>query len=195
MRNDNVILSNGSAQIVAEYNGEWTFPVDVNVTGSLTIQSGSGDLFVHGNKQFNVGAFQSNVTQSGSANVSQSMNFEVTDISEGVSIASNSRITLANAGTYNIQFSAQVLADTGADDIYIWLKKNGTNVQASAGHVVLANNEETIAAWNYVVDATAGNYFELVWQNTNGDAVLLAENASGNIPSIPSIILTVTQVR
>jgi fibronectin-binding autotransporter adhesin len=166
----------------------------VEVSGSLTIQSGSS-FFANGNKQFNVGAFQSNVTQSGSANVSQSMNFEVTDISSGVSIASNSRITLANSGTYNIQFSAQVLADTGADDVYIWLKKNGTNVSASAGKVTLANNEELIAAWNYVVDAAASDYFEIVWQSTNGDAVLLSETATGNIPSIPSIILTVTQVR
>jgi hypothetical protein len=167
----------------------------VSLSGSLTIEDGTGDLFVYGNKQFNVGAFQSNVSQSGSANVSQSMNFEVTDISEGVSIASNSQITLANSGTYNIQFSAQILADTGADDVYIWLKKNGTNVSASAGHVVLANNEELIASWNYVVSAAASDYFEIVWQNTNGDAILLAENASGNIPSIPSVILTVTQVR
>jgi hypothetical protein len=170
------------------------FEGTVNVSGSLTVQSGS-TFFANGNRQFNVGAFQSNINQSGSANVSQSMNFEQTDISQGVSIASNSRITLANSGTYNIQFSAQILADTGADDVYIWLKKNGTNVSASAGHVVLANNEELIAAWNYVVDAVASDYFELAWQNTNGDAILLAENATGNIPSIPSIILTVTQVR
>jgi hypothetical protein len=167
----------------------------VSLSGSLTIENGTGNLFVHGNKQFNVGAFQSNVSQSGSANVSQSMNFEVTDISEGVSIVSNSQITLAHSGTYNIQFSAQILADTGADDVYIWLKKNGTNVSASAGHVVLANNEELIASWNYVVSAAASDYFEIVWQNTNGDAILLTENASGNIPSVPSVILTVTQVR
>jgi hypothetical protein len=175
---------------------EGTFNVSgsTSLTGSLTIQSGSS-FFANGNKQFNVGAFQSNVNQSGSANVSQSMNFETTDISSGVSIVSNSQITLTNSGTYNIQFSAQILADTGADDVYIWLKKNGTNVSASAGHVVLANNEELIAAWNYVVDAVANDYFELVWQNTNGDAILLTETASGNIPSIPSIILTVTQVR
>ncbi len=176
------------------FEGTLNVSGSTSLTGSLTIQSGSS-FFANGNKQFNVGAFQSNINQSGSANVSQSMNFEVTDISSGVSIVSNSRITLANSGTYNIQFSAQILADTGADDVYIWLKKNGTNVAASAGHVVLANNEELIAAWNYVVDAAASDYFELVWQNTNGDALLLAETATGNIPSIPSIILTVTQVR
>jgi hypothetical protein len=169
--------------------------INAPFTGSQGLTLTGGNLVVHGNKQFNVGAFQSNVNQSGSANVSQSMNFETTDISQGVSIVSNSRITLANSGTYNIQFSAQILADTGADDVYIWLKKNGTNVSASAGHVVLANNEELIASWNYVVDASASDYFEIVWQSTNGDAILLTETATGNIPSIPSIILTVTQAR
>jgi hypothetical protein len=163
--------------------------------GNLVIQSGSNGLVVHGNKQFNVGAFQSNITQSGSANVSQSMNFETTDISQGVTIVSNSRITLANSGTYNIQFSAQAIATGGADNLYIWLKKNGTNVTASAGNVEISNNAEIIAAWNYVVEAQANDYFELAWQAGNADTILLAANASGNIPSIPSIILTVTQAR
>jgi hypothetical protein len=166
----------------------------VNVSGSLTVQSGSS-FFANGNKQFNVGTFISNVTQSGSANVSQSMNFEVTDISSGVSIASNSRITLANSGTYNIQFSAQVLADTGADTVWIWLKKNGTNVSSTSTKLVLANNEANVAAWNFVVDAAANDYFELVWQSSGGHTKLLTEAASGNYPAIPSIILTVTQVR
>ena len=175
-------------------DGRVTIATPLSASAGLTIQSGSA-FFANGNRQFNIGAFSSLVSQSGSANVSQSMNFETTDISSGVSIASNSRITLANSGTYNIQFSAQLLADTGADDVYIWLKKNGTNVAASAGHVALANNEELIAAWNYVVDAVANDYYELAWQSANGDAILLTEVASGNIPSIPSVILTVTQVR
>jgi hypothetical protein len=191
-RKTGFLITSGSNTFI---EGSLNVSGSTSLTGSLTIQSGSGDLFVYGNKQFNVGAFQSNINQSGSANVSQSMNFEVTDISKGVSIASNSQITLANSGTYNIQFSAQILADTGADDVYIWLKKNGTNVTATAGHVVLANNEELIAAWNYVVEAVANDYYEIAWQSTNGDALLLAENATGNIPSIPSVILTVTQVR
>jgi fibronectin-binding autotransporter adhesin len=163
-------------------------------TGSVSIQSGSA-FFANGNRQFNLGTFLSNVSQSGSANVSQSMNFETIDISQGVSIASNSRITLANSGTYNIQFSAQIIAAGGADDIYIWLKKNGTNVPATAGHIQLGNNEELIAAWNYVVDATASDYYELAWQATNAGTILLTEAATGNIPSVPSVILTVTQVR
>ena len=164
--------------------------LQINATTRIT-----NDLIVYGNKQFNVGAFQSNVSQSGSAAVSQSMNFETTDISNGISMVSNSRITLANSGTYNIQFSAQVLADTGSDTVWIWLKKNGTNVSSTSTKLLLRNNEAAVAAWNFVVEAAASDYFELAWESANGDTVLLAEAAGTNYPAVPSIILTVTQVR
>ena len=122
------------------------------------------------------------------------MTFNNTDISNGVSIVSNSQITLANNGTYNIQFSAQLLAGTGADTIWIWLKKNGTNVSNTGTKLVLANNEASVAAWNFVVPAVATDYFELVWQSLDGHATLLTETAAGNYPAIPSVIVTVTQV-
>jgi hypothetical protein len=184
-----IMFKSGSAPL--------TVTGSLDVTGDLTISSGSGtnDLFMYGHKMFNVGAFQSTETQSGSANVSQSISYNTTDYSQGVSVVSGTRLTVANAGVYNIQFSAQVLADTGADDVYIWLKKNGTNISNSAGRITLANNEELIAAWNYVVDAAANDYYEIAWQSTNGDAVILAEAASGNVPLIPSMITTVTQAR
>jgi hypothetical protein len=176
-----------------------------NYTAQFDIISGSnanisGSLYVGGNKQFNVGAFQSNITQSGSANVSQSMQFETTDISHGVSIASNSRITIANKGTYNIQFSAQIdrVSGSGTDTINIWLKKNGVNVPASAGAVTITGGAlaaKAIAAWNYVVEANANDYYELAWQTTDTNIQLINVNASGNVPGIPSIILTVTQAK
>ena len=166
----------------------------VDINGTTTIQSGSS-FFANGNKQFNVGAFSSLVTQSGSAGVSQSVNFEVTDISEGISIASNSRITLANRGTYSITFSAQIKADGGQDTLWMWLKKNGSNVANTSTKIVGKNGEETVLTVNYVVDASSNDYYELVWQNLNGYADLLYEGTSGNYPAIPSIILTVTQVR
>ena len=59
---------------------------------------------------------------------------------------------------------------------------------------ITANNEANVAAWNFVVAASPADYFELVWQNVDGHAQLLTETASGNIPAIPSVIVTVTQV-
>jgi hypothetical protein len=167
----------------------------LDIKGNVNIASGS-EFYLAGNKMFNYGAFYDTRTQSGSANVSQSIQFNSTDYSHGVSISNNSRVVLENVGVYNIQFSAQ-LVDTAAGDsiIHIWIKKNGQNVPNSAGRVFLQANKETIASWNYVVPATSPNdYYELVWQSTDADARILYEAATGNIPAIPSIILTVTQV-
>ena len=128
------------------------------------------------------------------------MQFETTDISQGVSIASNSRITLANSGTYNIQFSAQVdrVSGSGTDTVYIWLKKNGVNYNSSAGVLTVsggASVAKAIASWNYVVDTTSSDYWELAWQASDSNIQLISFPATGNIPIVPSVILTVTQVR
>jgi hypothetical protein len=160
----------------------------------------SGSLTVNGNLQYNVGSFFSTASQSGSANVSQSITFDTTDISTGVSIVSGSQIKLTNAGTYNIQFSAQVdrVSGTGSDVIYIWLKKNGSNVANTAGAVTVTGGAaaaKVLAAWNYVVNAAANDYYELAWQSADANIVLTTIAASGNIPAIPSVILTVTQDR
>ena len=164
---------------------------DVQITGSL---------WVNGNKQFNVGAFLSTQTQSGSANVSQSINYNTTDYSQGVSVVSGTRLTVANAGVYNIQFSAQVdrVSGSGTDTVHIWLKKNGTNVTNSAGAITISGGAaaaKTISSWNYVVDAAASDYYEICWQTTDANIQLINAAASGNIPDVPSVIVTVTQVR
>jgi hypothetical protein len=182
------ILS-GSIEVSGSFTGS------VNIAGNLNIASGSA-FYRWGNKLFNYGTFYSTITQSGSANVSQSMSYNNTDYASGVSIVNGSQITLQNVGVYNIQFSAQ-LVDTSFGDstIHIWIKKNGVNVPNSAGRIFLQSDTETLAAWNYVVPATSPNdYYELVWQSTDADARILAATATGNIPAIPSIILTVTQV-
>jgi hypothetical protein len=60
---------------------------------------------------------------------------------------------------------------------------------------VIQNNDEALMTVNILYTAAASDFYELCWQSTNGDAVLLAAGASGNIPSIPSVIATITQVR
>jgi hypothetical protein len=169
--------------------------IATTVTGSLEITSGSGDLFVHGNKQFNGAQYSSLQTQSGSAAVSQSIYFDTTGPQFGVSLVDNTKLTVANSGTYNIQFSAQLLADTGADNAFIWFKKNGTNIAGSASEVLLDNNSENIMTVNILDTANANDYYEIAWESDNGDTVLLYQAASGNRPSTPSVITTVTQVR
>jgi hypothetical protein len=61
--------------------------------------------------------------------------------------------------------------------------------------MVVKNNEEDVMTVEYIVQSSASDYYEIAWQNLNGDGDLLYEAASGNIPAIPSIITSVKQIR
>jgi hypothetical protein len=54
------------------------------------------------------------------------------------------------------------------------------------------NNAEEVAAWNFLLEMNAGDYFELMWEVSDLAVSLLADPASAVHPAIPSIILTVT---
>lgn len=143
------------------------------------------------------GEFYSTVDQT-NPNVSNvnTMTFNTTGINNNVSIVSSSRITIAVTGTYNIQFSAQASQTSGGNhDLYIWLRKNGVDVAWTAGDVKVAGNGDRImAAWNYIVDCVAGDYYELAWNGTDTSMVLDAVPAAGVVPGIPSVIATVVAV-
>lgn len=108
--------------------------------------------------------------------------------------ANPSRLRVTMAGVYNFQFSAQ-LDHTGGGkaNFFFWFRINGVSIPNSATKVVLAGStDENVAAWNYLVSLSAGDYFELVWSSPDTGARILAEPAAAPIPAIPSVIMTVT---
>jgi hypothetical protein len=107
-----------------------------------------------------------------------------------------SRIFVAQTGIYNFQFSAQLDKTGGsASAVYIWPRINGINLPDSATKIVIDGpNNEIVAAWNFVLVLEANDYFELAWQSSDTNVIIPYVAASGNIPAIPSIILTVTWV-
>jgi hypothetical protein len=106
------------------------------------------------------------------------------------------KIYVAETGVYNIAFSAQLDKTGGsASDVYIWIRVNGINVPHSASKIVIDGpNSEIVAAWNWMLTLTAGDYFEIAWQSADTNVVLLEQAASGNIPEIPSVIITVAWI-
>jgi hypothetical protein len=109
---------------------------------------------------------------------------------------SYSRIYIGATGVYNIQFSVQAdKTGGGADSMYIWLRVNGVDVPNSASKVVISGpNAETIPAWNFMIILQEGDYFELAWSSADTNMVLAAVAAAAPVPSIPSVIITVTWV-
>lgn len=142
------------------------------------------------------GSFYDTTDQIAAAiNTAYAMTFNTTDFSTGVTIGTpTSRVYVDTTNVYNIQFSAQLYNTAGgAHVIYIWLRKNGTDVTNSCTQVrVAGNNTETVAAWNFLIPLNAGDYFELMYEVTDTSLYLLADVASAVHPAVPSIILTVT---
>lgn len=151
------------------------------------------------------GAWQDTTTQSAAAsNTGYAMKFNTVDLSNGVSVVTNgsdlTRITFANTGIYNLQFSAQFQNSSALDeDVTIWLRMNGVDVAGSSGFVaVIAKHAGTdghvIVSWNYLLDVVAGQYYELIWSTTNHTSITMQFYAAGSPPpSAASVIATVTQ--
>ena len=122
---------------------------------------------------------------------------------QGVSITSGSRISFSNNGVYNIAFSAQVTRSQGgsASNISIWLRRNGVDVPDSSTDVTLqANSQRYVAAWNFFVPVTCTttcDYYEIMWsaESEYTALVYLPAQTAPVRPAIPSIIMTVNQVR
>ena len=128
-------------------------------------------------------------------NTAYAMTFNTTDLSFGVTRGTpTSRIFVDRPNIYNIQFSSQFINTGGsAHRAWIWLRKNGTNVPDSATVLRFqGNNTEDVAAWNFLLQMNAGDYFELMWEVDNTGVSLHADPATAVHPAIPSIILTVT---
>jgi hypothetical protein len=146
------------------------------------------------------GMFQDNQTQTnGGATTANVMLIRVTDFASGISIASNSRITMSRTGVYNIQFSSQFSRAGGAgfSTVEVWLSKNGSNVPETNTQLnVPQSGGKAVAAWNFLVQATAGDYYELYWSSTDTSVEMWYAAAGTNPtrPETPSIILTVCQV-
>lgn len=107
-----------------------------------------------------------------------------------------SKVFVSQTGIYNFQFSAQLDKTAGGKGlVYIWPRINGVNVPDSTTKVsIQGSTDEVVAAWNFLLVMEAGDYFELAWQSSLTDVIILAEAAASNYPGIPSIILTATWI-
>ncbi len=129
-----------------------------------------------------------------SINTAYGMTFNTTDSSNGVSIGSpTSRLVVDYQGVYNVQFSAQLdKTSGGAGNVYIWLRKNGTNVPNTASTVAIQGTAaRTVAAWNFIIQLEPTNYVELMWAVDDTSVRILAASATSVWPAIPSVICTV----
>ena len=141
------------------------------------------------------GAFYDTTTQTAAViNTAYAITLDSTSLTQGVSIgAPKSRVYVDRTGSYNIQFSLQLVSTNAASkDVYIWADVNGTSVPESATKITMSGSSNAyVAAWNFVIRMSAGDYFRLMWSTTNTNVQIARIAASAPVPAIPSVILTV----
>jgi hypothetical protein len=176
--------------------------ISSSYVGSVLQTDGVGASWEPIGSLSNYGQFSDTTIQNGSgtSSTAHAMRFNTIDLASGFSIVSGTRITAANSGTYNLQFSAQLLQPTNnAADISIWLSKNGTNVPNSNTDLTIekvSGGGKLVAAWNYIVQLNPTEYVELMWSSTRSDTQIHYQGiqSSPSRPATPSIIVTMTQI-
>ena len=161
--------------------------------------SGAGGKYI----AFPYGAFSSYTSQSTTANTATLLTLSNTDFSNAVSLQTGSKLTVENAGIYNLQFSVQVQnLDNAPQDMYIWLKQNGTDIVGSTGIIGLQARKSAgdpshdIKGWNYFVSMNAGDYIQIYWSPTIATFTIPTYAASGTPtkPSTASVVATLSFV-
>jgi hypothetical protein len=151
--------------------------------------------------KFPYGAFSSDQDQTTTANTATLMTLNTTDFANEVSISS-SKITVVNAGIYNLQFSTQFAnTNSNVQDVYIWLRQNGTNITGSTGFVSIPGSHggtdgHSIIGWNYFLNMAASDYVEIYWSVPNAAVSIqhLAASGAPTKPSTQSVVATMSFV-
>lgn len=120
----------------------------------------------------------------------------------GISLASTSRITIATTGVYEVWYSIQLNKTSGgsAVNVYIWMRKNGSDVADTNGAITLnSNNGKSLPIVPYILPLTAGDYIEFVAAADGANCEVLANYPApapfgSAIPSIPSIIVGIKKI-
>lgn len=150
------------------------------------------------------GAFSNNNGQTATSSATVDVvEFDSTELSNGIYLSSDTRVYVRNAGIYNLQYSLQ-LANSNNDFEYadVWFRKNGTDVANSASRFGLSARKSTgdpshlIGAMNIFLDLAANDYVELAGSVSNASVSLeyLAANATIPRPAIPAVIFTVNYI-
>jgi len=150
------------------------------------------------------GAFQDTTDQTAAnTTTAYAVTFDTTDFSNGVTLSNSSRLNVAQAGIYNLQFSIQFKNTTNdGQDVDVWFRKNGTNIDNSNSrfHVVARKSSgdpsHLIASLNFFVSLAANDYVEIMWRPTDIGVSLehFATSSTPTRPAVPSAIATLSFV-
>lgn len=150
------------------------------------------------------GSFSNNTNQTApSVGSTAVVVLDTTETSSGVYLASSSRLYVRNKGTYNVQFSLQLVnKDNALQYADVWFRLNGTDIARSASRFDIPIRKtatewgHTLGTVNIFVNMEAGDYVEIAGTTSSTLVGLESYAADTGIPrpAIPASIVTVNYI-
>lgn len=144
--------------------------------------------------------FYSDTSQTLTANSTPSViTFNQQPITDGITIASSTQITVPTTGLYVISFSAQLTSTSSSTkNIYFWPRINGSDVGGSTMKISLSSATDTrVVSRSGIFSLTANDYVEACWA-TDSDYTkveLTANSATAFCPATPSVTLSIYRIQ
>lgn len=112
----------------------------------------------------------------------------------GVDVQSDSRIVVGYPGLFRFSFLIQFKnVDTGAQDVDLWFRKNGTDVELS-NHIVTVPVGNLKWSLEYSMTLSQYDYIELMWRTENASVTMAytAPQTTPTRPATPSAMVAVS---
>lgn len=145
------------------------------------------------------GQFSKTTDQSPAAiDTGYTLTFDSTEIANGISIGTpTSRIVVSQSGLYQVDATVQLTSgNASAKNIWLWFKKNGTDI-ANSAHIVTMdiNGGFRSLALQEIISLNANDYIEVAFASS--DTAVTVDNvaATAFAPAAPAIVLNVTQTQ
>ena len=135
-------------------------------------------------------------------NTPQVVTINGTTLSNGISITSGSRVTIANPGTYRMSVVLQIEnLSNSPEDIVVWLRLNGTDYPNSAHYFMPparksagVPSESTLAFGFIGTSQNDDDYVEIWWEATSTDVSLHTNPAGSPPPVAGSVYVNINQI-
>lgn len=115
----------------------------------------------------------------------QLITFDTTIIQNKIIKTSTSRVTVNEAGNYNLTLNFEIVSSGANKTLDVWVKINGTNVpNSNSKNIIVSTNDQKYISHNISFSATAGQYVE-IWMSGDSTNLSLVATPAGVTPTRP----------
>lgn len=140
------------------------------------------------------GLFYNTTSQTLAAtNTGYPITFNMTYLSNYVSIVDSSKITVSVGGIYNFQYSGSLNSGSSSSkNVFVWITRNGTTIGYScAPYTLSGSGTYGRMIWNFTIDMQEGDYIQLYWAASDTNVTLATVGATSPHPAIPASVCAV----